>query len=181
MDLYYCFTNTSSSSKEISSYLVNKNIKFKEVVQTQTLQAKDIKRIPASSTIIVSDVTMLGSKLEDIIKTIKLLYKTHINLEIIKDNIIITPTLSFEETLDLSLSLRKSLFSIKNKSIQENLKNKGLPQGRPTGTHNKTTKLDGKKEIIINYLKQQIPKSEIAKKLNVGRTTLFMYLRQLEL
>ena len=56
-------------------------------------------------------------------------------------------------------------------------KNKGLKLGRPLGTSIKK-RLDGKEDEIRNLLAQNVSKSEIARRFNVTRNTVFLFVKK---
>lgn len=177
MNYYVLMKNKDLNAiSTITSYAKEKGIKYGKEIKTITLD--ELKDISPSSTIILQDIASLGNKFENIIETIKLLYSRKISIQSINDAISINENLSFSEILDLSVKIRKSLSSSINKSIQDNLKKEGKHRGRPFGALGKANKLYGKDDIIIESLRNSVPKSQIAQNLGVGRSSLFLYIRR---
>ena len=80
----------------------------------------------------------------------------------------------------LSAEIERNLISQRTKEALALRKSQGIHIGRRFGSKNSLLKLSSNKEIIQELLALGIPKVLIAKKLNVDRTTLWRFLKQLE-
>ena len=76
----------------------------------------------------------------------------------------------------LSAEIERNLISQRTKEALARKKAEGVILGRPKGSKNMKKKLSGKDEKIKHMLKEGISKTMIAKKLNVSRNTLYLYL-----
>ncbi len=86
---------------------------------------------------------------------------------------------TFDRAAEICLQLYKAVLSIRNKGIQDELKRTGKKRGRPFGTA-AVSSLDGRNREIFDGLRQGLAKAEIARRLGVGRTTLYLYLKKNE-
>lgn len=184
MSLYYGLITKNNIKKDVTSlieYANTQNIEYQDIITNKLQELENLTNLPQKSTIVIANVLTLGQNYKSILENIKKISHQSIKLILIKENIIITPNISFLETLDIAYKLYHSINSIKNKAIQEGLKNKGLTRGRPTGSRQNSHILTSKKEIIINRLTLNIPKAQIAKELGVGRTTLYLFIKEHQL
>jgi DNA invertase Pin-like site-specific DNA recombinase len=79
------------------------------------------------------------------------------------------------------MTAEKNLISQLTKEGIARAKAKGIHCGRPLGAKNKNGgKLAGKEKIILNLLKRKNTKAEIAEILDVHRSTLQLFLKEIE-
>lgn len=77
----------------------------------------------------------------------------------------------------LSAELSKSLLQARIKESLARLKANGKKLGRPLGAKAKSLKLAKNRKKLLRLLNEGIPKSQIAKILNVDRSTLYAFLK----
>ena len=177
----YLHENHKFHSVETQKKLISE---FAQKYQFKLLRfrlVKDIKNIFYSDlqdedTVIVSDVSLFGSRFEEIISAFKILSNKRIRIccaseDLMFDNLV--PHLSYG-LLDSCLKIYKGTLSIKNKRIQAKLLECGRNRGRPK---NKTL-LDENFEELKQLLKTDLTITEIAKQMNINRTTLFAFMRR---
>ena len=130
-------------------------------------------------TLIVVDAAALGSRYEEALQAVSLAVRQGVSLYCVKEGLRIDALFpqTFDRTAEICLQLYKAVLSIRNKGIQEELKRAGKKRGRPFGTA-AVSSLDGRADEISGGLRQGLAKAEIARRLGVGRTTLYLYLKR---
>lgn len=132
-------------------------------------------------TMIVADAAALGSRYEEALQAVSLAARQGISLYCVKEGLRIDALFpqTFDRAAEICLQLYKAVLSIRNKGIQDELKRTGKKRGRPFGTA-VVSSLDGRNREIFDGLRQGLAKAEIARRLGVGRTTLYLYLKKNE-
>ena len=132
-------------------------------------------------TMIVADAAALGSRYEEALQAVSLAARQGISLYCVKEGLRIDALFpqTFDQAAEICLQLYKAVLSIRNKGIQDELKRTGKKRGRPFGTA-AVSSLDGRNREIFDGLRQGLAKAEIARRLGVGRTTLYLYLKKNE-
>lgn len=132
-------------------------------------------------TMIVADAAALGSRYEEALQAVSLAARQGISLYCVKEGLRIDALFpqTFDRAAEICLQLYKAVLSIRNKGIQDELKRTGKKRGRPFGTA-AVSSLDGRNREIFDGLRQGLAKAEIARRLGVGRTTLYLYLKKNE-
>lgn len=112
-------------------------------------------------------------------KAVSLAVRQGVSLYCVKEGLRIDALFpqTFDRAAEICLQLYKAVLSIRNKGIQEELKRAGKKRGRPFGTA-VVSSLDGRSREIFDGLRQGLAKVEIARRLGVGRTTLYLYLKR---
>lgn len=130
-------------------------------------------------TLIVADAAALGSRYEEALQAVSLAVRQGVSLYCVKEGLRIDALFpqTFDRTAEICLQLYKAVLSIRNKGIQDELKRAGKKRGRPFGTA-VVSSLDGRSREIFDGLRQGLAKAEIARRLGVGRTTLYLYLKR---
>lgn len=130
-------------------------------------------------TLIVADAAALGSRYEEALQAVSLAARQGVSLYCVKEGLRIDALFpqTFDRTAEICLQLYKAVLSIRNKGIQDELKRTGKKRGRPFGTA-AVSSLDGRSREIFDGLRQGLAKAEIARRLGVGRTTLYLYLKR---
>ena len=130
---------------------------------------------------IVADAAALGSRYEEALQAVSLAARQGISLYCVKEGLRIDALFpqTFDRAAEICLQLYKAVLSIRNKGIQDELKRTGKKRGRPFGTA-AVSSLDGRNREIFDGLRQGLAKAEIARRLGVGRTTLYLYLKKNE-
>ena len=132
-------------------------------------------------TMIVADAAALGSRYEEALQAVSLAARQGISLYCVKEGLRIDALFpqTFDRAAEICLQLYKAVLSIRNKGIQDELKRTGKKRGWPFGTA-AVSSLDGRNREIFDGLRQGLAKAEIARRLGVGRTTLYLYLKKNE-
>ena len=130
--------------------------------------------------IICSELSRLGRSLYMIMDILSHCMETGCKIWTIKDNFrlgddIQSKVLAF--AFGLSAEIEKNLISERTKTSLAKKKAEGVKLGRPVGSHNKHTKLDGKDECICELLRQGQSYSAIARIFHVDRTTLMRHVK----
>lgn len=140
---------------------------------------KTAERLGRGDTLIVADAAALGSRYEEALQAVSLAVRQGVSLYCVKEGLRIDALFpqTFDRTAEICLQLYKAVLSIRNKGIQDELKRTGKKRGRPFGTA-AVSSLDGRSREIFDGLRQGLAKAEIARRLGVGRTTLYLYLKR---
>ena len=127
------------------------------------------------------DAAALGSRYEEALQAVSLAARQGISLYCVKEGLRIDALFpqTFDRAAEICFQLYKAVLSIRNKGIQDELKRTGKKRGRPFGTA-AVSSLDGRNREIFDGLRQGLAKAEIARRLGVGRTTLYLYLKKNE-
>ena len=170
------FLSTERQKEIITEYAQKyqfKPLRFRTINESNDIFSYNLQN---EDTLIVCDILLFGSRFEDIISTFKCLSEKKIRIcsiseDLMLDNLI--PNLS-HGILDCCLKIYKGTLSIKNKKIQANLLATGRDRGRPKGK----TILDEKFEELKQLLTTDLTLTDIAKRMNINKTTLFAFLRR---
>ena len=141
-----------------------------------------LKKVQKDDLIICAELSRLGRNLFMIMEILNICMNKECRVWTIKDNYrlgedIQSKVLAF--AFGLSAEIERNLISQRTKEALRLRINMGIHLGRKFGSHNKNYKLKGKRKTIKIMLKNKIPKTIIAKKLNVNRTTLYRFLKSL--
>ena len=139
-----------------------------------------LKRIQKDDTIICSELSRLGRSLFMIMEILSICMKKECRVWTIKDNYrlgddIQSKVLAF--AFGLSAEIERNLISQRTKEALARKKAEGMKLGRPFGSRNKQHKLEGKEKIIGTLLTQGKTKVQIAKKFQVSRNTLYLFIK----
>lgn len=140
-----------------------------------------LNKVKKDDLIICAELSRLGRNLFMIMEILHICMNKECKVWTIKDNYrlgddIQSKVLAF--AFGLSAEIERNLISQRTKEALALRKSKGIHIGRVTGSHNVKVKLSGYEEIIQELLVLEIPKTEIARRLNVDRTTLYRFLRR---
>ena len=162
----------------INSYAIANNIAIDDEYVDYTSQNKRLEdrqevtkyfQSHRGSTLLVSDIWVLTTNMEDLIQMFSCLLRNEFNVHFIKQNVIMSKGRSSMLVLGLMDHLRQSLQEDAKRSI-----------GRPKGS-----KSSSKFDIYINEIVQHIQNgksvSEIARLLGVSRSSLKDYIESREL
>jgi DNA invertase Pin-like site-specific DNA recombinase len=162
----------------INSYAIAKNIVIDDEFIDQTSQNKRLAQRShvttyfqnrPNSTLLVYDVWVLSTNMEDLIQMFNCLFKNNYNIHFIKQSVIISRQSSATLTLGLIDQLRQHMQNESKKVI-----------GRPKGSRS-SSKFDKYINEIIAYIKEQKSVSEMARLLGVSRSSLKDYIESREL
>ncbi len=126
-------------------------------------------RSKKSDILIIYDVWTLSSHIDDLVQMFSCLLKNNMTLHIVKPSVIITQHSDIMLVLGLIDQLRQKLQDERKKSI-----------GRPKGSRS-SSKFDKYQEDILKFLRERRSVSEMARILNVSRSSLKDYIESREL
>lgn len=142
-----------------------------------------LNQVQKNDLIICAELSRLGRNLFMIMEILHICMNKECKVWTIKDNYrlgddIQSKVLAF--AFGLSAEIERNLISQRTKEALALRKAQGIHVGRRFGSKNSLLKLSLYEEIIQELLVLGIPKVHISKKLNVDRTTLWRFLKQLE-
>ncbi len=152
-------------------------IKLYEIPETEAILLSPLKM---GDTIVISDISVLGARFEDIVVIFRALAERKVHIYSIKENLTIDTVCPhlLADSLDVCLKIYKGILSLRNTQIQANLLKIGKKRGRPYKFHIGKTVLDGRESEIKELLASGVHTSQIAKNIGVGRTTLYMFIKR---
>ncbi len=141
---------------------------------------KLLNKVQKDDLIICSELSRLGRNLFMIMEILSICMNKECKIWTIKDNYrlgddIQSKVLAF--AFGLSAEIERNLISQRTKEALARKRAEGMKLGRITGSKNIKNKLSGREKEIAEMLNQKIPKSEIARKLKVDRSTLWRYFK----
>jgi DNA invertase Pin-like site-specific DNA recombinase len=162
----------------ISSYAVTNNFVIDDEFIDYTSQNKPLSerldvtkyfRSQTDTTLLVYDVWVLSTNIEDLVQMFSCLLKNKFTIHFIKQSVIITQQSSAAVALGLIDQLRQTLQNESKKVI-----------GRPKGSKS-NSKFDKHLTELLVYIKEKKSISEIARVLGVSRSSLKDYVESREL
>ncbi len=126
-------------------------------------------RSKESDILIVYDVWVFSSHIDDLVQMFSCLLKNSMTLHIVKPSVVISKESDIMLVLGLIDQLRQKLQDETKKSI-----------GRPKGSRS-SSKFDRYQDTIVHFLRDNISVSEMARKLHVSRSSLKDYIESREL
>ncbi|MBU0720718.1 recombinase family protein [bacterium] len=162
----------------INSYAISNSLVIDEEFVDQTSQNKRLKdrenvtnyfQSKIGATLLVSDVWVLSTDMEDIIQMFSCLLKNDFSVHFIKRSVIISQQSSVMLVLGLMDQLRQTMQNESTKAI-----------GRPKGSRS-NSKFDKYINEILGYIKEKKSVSEMARILNVSRSSLKDFIESREL
>ena len=137
-----------------------------------------LKEVKKGDYIICAELSRLGRNLFMIMEILNICMQRECIVLTIKDGYrlgddIQSKVLAF--AFGLSAEIERNLISQRTKEALAKRKADGQILGRPKGKKSSYTKLSGKEDIILRYLKQGKTKIYISKKLKVHRNTFIIY------
>lgn len=176
---------------EISTFCQKKNIKIDGWIEETISGTKNydkrklgqlLNKVKKNDLIICAELSRLGRSLFMIMEILHICMNKECKVWTIKDNYrlgddIQSKVLAF--AFGLSAEIERNLISQRTKEALALRKAQGIKLGRIKGSHNSKLKLSGFEEVIQEMLVLGIPKSTIAKKLYVDKTTLWRFIKQL--
>jgi len=162
----------------INSYAISRNIVIDDEFIDQTSQNKRLRQrnhvtsyfqSKPKSTLIIYDVWVLSTNIEDLIQMFSCLFKNEFSIHFIKQSVVVSNHSSVMLVLGLIDQLRKYMQNESKKVI-----------GRPKGSKS-TSKFDQYINEIILYIKEKKSVSEMSRLLGVSRSSLKDYIESREL
>lgn len=164
--------------QHVNSYAIANNITIDEEFLDHTSQNKRLEeraevteyfQSRSESTLLVYDVWVLSTNMEDLIQMVSCLMKNNYQVHFIKHSVIMSQQSSAMLILSLMDQLRQKL--------QENSKR---VIGRPKGSRS-SSKFDVYISELLTYIREGKSVSEMARLLNVSRSSLKDYIESREL
>ncbi len=180
----------NSQKLEILDYGHKNNLTVSEFIEVHSSAKKSLKnrvldtlfaKLTPGDTLIIAELSRLARSLGQIIQIVDYLVQQKIRLISIKENIIINPKEQDIQTkvtvtlFGLFAEIEQDLISQRTKAGLQLAREKGKVLGLPKGALG-VSKLDGKEELIKEYLAKKVSKSSIAKILEVSRTCLYSFI-----
>jgi len=187
--------NLEYQKTQILAYANDNKLGSVEFVEDTVSGAKDWKKRKIgqlvndieenNSILLVNEFSRLGRSLLDILDILKTLKEKNCQVHIVRDNMIIGDDISSKLMVfmfGLVSEIERDLIQARVSEGVSNYRanNKDKSWGRPKGSQY-ASKLDDKKEHIIELLEKDISKSSIAKMLDVNYQTLVSYIKTREL
>ncbi len=142
---------------------------------------KILKKLKKDDTIICSEISRLGRNLLQIMTILNICMQKEAQVWTIKDNYrlgtdIQSKVLAF--AFGLSAEIERNLISQRTKEALARLKSSGRKLGRVQGSKNKKHVLDGKERDIIKLLEKGVPKTQIARLMNVSIFPIYQFIKK---
>jgi len=187
--------NLEYQKTQILEYANDNKLGSVEFVEDTVSGAKDWKKRKIgelvndieenNSILLVNEFSRLGRSLLDILDILKTLKEKNCQVHIVRDNMIIGDDISSKLMVFMFGLVSEIERDLIKSRVQEGVKNSRAnnPQkswGRPKGSIYKS-KLDDKREHIVELLEKDISKSAIAKMLDINYQTLCSYIKTRDL
>lgn len=178
--IYALINSKKPKSKESQSFSFGG---FAEVVddyiEGETVTPHLLRKLNSNDTLVIENVSFLGTNVHEIITTLNAVSECGINLCLAQENISFKADklLEIASSLLLAFRIHQSLISLRSKTALQEKKARGVKLGRPCGS-NPTLKLDIYKEEIKKFLLSGMSKSRIAEKFNVSRATVYNFVKK---
>ncbi len=172
------FVGAYAQLKLINSYVEQNQMKVDEEMIDQTSQNQRLNdraeavtyfRSHENDTLLIYDLWVLGSNIEDLVQLCSCMLKNNIEIHIIKQSIMINSQTDIMIVLGLIDQLRQTLQANEKKTI-----------GRPKGSRS-SSKFDKYLDEIVTSLRNNMSVSEMARILGVSRSSLKDYIESREL
>ncbi len=174
-------TGLSGKQQErlLLEYALNCNFAIQRFIKAPDLRDANLSRLHSGDVFMIEDVTALGNGFEEVIQSVSRLAQHGVRIYIVSNNLQIDTMVpqAFDMTAQICLQLYKTILSVKNKNIQENLLKSGKKRGRPFKGDNQMSSLADKDKLIKQHLSTGMSKRQLAAKLGCGYTSLLAYIK----
>ena len=190
----YCRVSTAHQNEENQHFVIenfekNNNMTIdiwieEKISSSKKLQdrklGKLLNKLQSGDILITTEISRLGRSLLEVMGILQTCLEKNCQIWTLKENFrlgsdIQSKVLAF--AFGLSAELSKSLLQERVRESLARLKANGKKLGRPIGAKSKFLKLSKNKKRIQILINQGISKNEIARIMNVNKTTLYNYLR----
>ncbi len=175
---------------EILDYCHRNNMGIDEFIEIEVSSRKSTKERKIDSLInslregdqiIVSELSRIGRSTGEVLNIINDVVGMGVKIHIIKQNMLLTENGDMQSKvmvtmMSLFAELERDLISQRTKQALEAKRAAGVKLGRPKGSLSKS-KLDGKEELITDFLAKKVSISSIAKILEVSRGTVHNFIQ----
>ena len=163
----------------IDKYIIDDGISGTKEPEKRALGGL-LRKISRDDIIICSELSRLGRKLFMIMSILEHCMKVGAKVYTVKDNYelgdnIQSKVLAF--AFALSAEIERDLISQRTKEALAHKKANGIHIGRPKGSRNKNHKLDGREQVIRNYLLGGGSKMQLCRKLKTSIPTLNKFIK----
>lgn len=170
---------TTAQATTIAKYIKNNRLKVKQNIELTIDKINNkqnvidiFKEYNNNTTLIISDLDILGRTIPSIIELLEMLLSMKIDIIIINQNLDLVHgddpiTKIILGVFNISIDLEKKLMSIRTKEALANKKNSGSTLGKPKGTIQKS-KFDKDINNIEELLKLGLSVRKIAKQLGLN-------------
>ncbi len=179
---------------EILKYCQSNDIQISKFIEIEISSRKSIQKrkitelidgLSSGDRVVVSELSRLGRSTVEVLSIINSLISKSVEVHAIKQNIRITDNQDIQSKIIVTLfslfaELERDLISQRTKSALHAKRAAGIKLGRPKGSLGKSI-LDGKEDLISDFLRKKVSITSIAKILEVSRGTVqnFVYSRNL--
>lgn len=178
----------NSQRLAILDYAQKNNLKISSFIEVQTSSRKGIKErnieqlissVGAGDLVLISELSRLGRSVGQIIQLIDELIKAKVRFIAIKEHINLDGKQDLQTKVMITLfglfaEIERDLISERTREGLQSARSKGKQLGRPKGIGK--SKLDGKENEIKMLLTKKIPKTSIAKIMDVSRSNLVHFI-----
>ena len=193
----YCRVSTTHQHEENQHFAIEKfcsanNLQIdswveEKISSSQKLSERRLGKLlddlKSGDILITTEISRLGRSLLEVMGILQMCLEKDCQIWTLKENFrlgadIQSKVLAF--AFGLSAELSKSLLQARIKESLARLKASGKKLGRPLGAKAKSLKLAKNRKKLLRLLNEGIPKSQIAKILNVDRTTIYAFLQEMD-
>ena len=193
----YCRVSTAHQHEEnqhfvIENFAKNNNINIdvwieEKISSSKKLQDRKLgavlKKLKSGDILITTEISRLGRSLLEVMGILQTCLEQECQIWTLKENFrlgsdIQSKVLAF--AFGLSAELSKSLLQERVRESLARLKANGKKLGRPVGAQSKQLKLSRNKKRIDTLINQGVSKNQIARIMRVNKSTLYNFLRNLD-